>query len=427
MLIFTLVFLLALTIFSLITEKKITVLFLFNVVWFFVVLLCSLNIFGRLPFSERVYQFVILGNLFFNIGYIMSSHIKFSDKEYRKKSLHLNNNIIIFLLTFSILFYFIQAIKVWKLYRSGLSLTHIRYSYYTKGKIMNNFESIISSWITTPIAYYLIIPINMFNFYKKEEKRKIVLVLSIIVVILYLFVSQAKQNIVYYIFSFIVALYQVKFDKKTRKLIIKYVVLIFIAILILNAVRHGEFSFSFLYGYAGISLNLLSYWSKYIDKIGLKTNGLAFLWGIINIPISFIQLVVPKLFSKINYIESTMSYMITTGIQAFKGERPSNNVFVTYLLFFYLDARFLGICVFSLIYGFVVSKLIKMCMKNQDKSYYMVMYNIIGVGVLYTFISWPIFNTAYVMSFIILRMICIHFLRSDNKEKVELQDSRNEL
>ncbi|WP_270832526.1 O-antigen polymerase [Faecalibacillus intestinalis] len=408
--ILTVLFMILTSIIGYYLEKKIGLLSCYGILWAIVTFLCGLNLYDLYPYSNKVYGIVCLGGLAITIGYILAYKIHVKRIKFTKiKNMEFNKTIIIGLLIFSLVFYFIQFIKVYKLMRSGIPLSIIRYSYYTQGKIMNDFETIISSWITTPIVYYLIIPINIWNYLNNKGKDKIViLILSLIDISLFLFVSQAKQNLIYYFLSFIISINQFGLNKDTKRKIYKIILLVCCIVFVLNGIRSGKFTLSFIYSYVGTSMSLLDNWTSYVQQNNLIGNGAAALYGIINIPLSILKVFHINSPQNIQEIGNNLSFMISKGVEVFKGVGPRNNVYVTNYLFFYYDARYWGVFIESLIYGLFIGYMTQIFKFDNKSTYMKACYNIIGVGFLYSCISWAFFNTAYCMSFILLRICCTH-------------------
>lgn len=408
----TLLLLACICLIGIVIDKRLGILSLYGGIWFIVIFLCGIQAYGLKDYSDKVYLMVGIACFSFSCAYIFSQKImrnSFKVTIGRKKvryDMDLNYNVIVMLLLFSAIFYFIQSIKVIILLRQGIQLSVVRYSYFTQGKIMNEFETIISSWVTTPLVYYLLIPLNACNLLENEGKgKKMILILSVIDALLYLFVTQAKQNLIYYIFSLICTLITFQISKKQRVRIYKLLGIILIIIIVANAIRSNSFTLSFLYTYIGTSMNMLDYWTSFIDSANYnKGNGLAFLYGVLNIPYSVISNILGKNNVTLDTIETNLSYIISTGIEVFKGAGKRNNVFVTYLTFLYYDARYLGIVVGNLVYGYFIGALVSRYNKNSNSLYAKVWFNIIAVGVMYTFVSWPFYNTAYCISFILLRL-----------------------
>lgn len=408
--IITISFFLTIGLILLTMQREYKLLALYNLTWFSVVLLCGLHLMSQVIYSDRVYIYVLIGGVAFNLGYLCFVKVRFCLNGRcinENKELILNVKLLCLLLCFCILFYLIQAYKVLLLMRGGIPLSTIRYSYFTQGKIMNPIETIISSWITTPIVYYLIIPINIWNVINNTNARaqKFILSMSIANVVLYLFVTQAKQNLVYYIFSFSLAIFQFDIPRDYKRKIYKIVIIVIIGIFLLNWTRKGEFSGDFIYTYVGTSMNLLDHWTKYVDAIGQRSYGVAFLYGLINIPMSFIKLINPNVFPFFYEIKDLINYMTSTGIEVFQGSGPINNVYVTNLLFFYLDGGKIGIAICDFLFGICAGIASRKYVDSSNNLYTKIAYNILGVGVLYTFISWPLYNTSFLLSFIILKIL----------------------
>lgn len=398
MLIITLLLLLFYLFNILLLEKKISICFLYCFLWSIVIFLSSLRLLNASLYSERVYVILLLGITFFLIGYLLFSKISFYKNS---KIRELNSRNIIIFLSFNIFFYLIQAKKVISLMLQGVSFSAIRYSYYTQGKIMSNIETIISTWIVLPMIYFLIVPINLVNYQKNKKNKKIILYLSLLNIILYLFVTQGKQNLIYYIFS--IFLFQFFHNRRNLKKIYKIIFILLALILVLQKLRHDKMDISFIYTYIGTSLKLLDYWSYKIDNFNFYSYGMGLFYGIINLLSQGLEMFKITMFTnKFNEVKEMYNYIISTGIEVFYKKGSINNVYVTNQIFFYGDGRFLGIILDNFLYGSFIGASTVYYKKNKSLEGTMIFYNIIGVGVLYTFISWAFYNTSYCVSLIML-------------------------
>lgn len=398
MLIITLLLLLFYLFNILLLEKRISICFLYCFLWSIVIFLSSLRLLNASLYSERVYVILLLGITFFLIGYLLFSKISFYKNS---KIRELNSRNIIIFLSFNIFFYLIQAKKVISLMLQGVSFSAIRYSYYTQGKIMSNIETIISTWIVLPMIYFLIVPINLVNYQKNKKNKKIILYLSLLNIILYLFVTQGKQNLIYYIFS--IFLFQFFHNRRNLKKIYKIIFILLALILVLQKLRHDKMDISFIYTYIGTSLKLLDYWSYKIDNFNFYSYGMGLFYGIINLLSQGLEMFKITMFTnKFNEVKEMYNYIISTGIEVFYKKGSINNVYVTNQIFFYGDGRFLGIILDNFLYGSFIGASTVYYKKNKSLEGTMIFYNIIGVGVLYTFISWAFYNTSYCVSLIML-------------------------
>ncbi len=93
--------------------------------------------------------------------------------------------------------------------------------------------------------------------------------------------------------------------------------------------------------------------------------------------------------------------VLTNGIQVYKNGIANTNVLTTYLLYFYLDFRYIGIFFESMLLGMVTGKVEREVIKNKNLlvvSYYVLF--AISIFKLYTL--WQFYLTSYVMAYIFL-------------------------
>ena len=160
---------------------------------------------------------------------------------------------------------------------------------------------------------------------------------------------------------------------------------------------------SFIYTYIGTSLKLLDFWSYKIDNFNFYSYGMGLFYGVINLISQGLEIFKIMIFNnKFNEVKEVYNYIVATGVEVFPKDGAINNAFVTNQIFFYGDGRFLGIILDNFLYGSFIGISTMYLKKSKGSEYDMIFYNIIGVGVLYTFISWAFYNTSYCISLIML-------------------------
>ena len=150
-------------------------------------------------------------------------------------------------------------------------------------------------------------------------------------------------------------------------------------------------------------MNLMNYWIEYINSRDLYGYGGAFINGFLNILLS-VPSKIGIIVNSVEKIYKDLSYIISTGIQTTVGGGNTTNVYVTMFTFFYYDFRELGVFVGSMVYGLIIGKISKWFIKSKDEPYRICFYCIVGVGVFCSIMYWLPYMSAYMMSFILLRL-----------------------
>lgn len=400
-----------LIIFIYIVEKRRDSLLLFFLLtWFIVTLICGIGLSNALPFEESIFLLVILGVLGFSFGYVISRFCVVGKENRLNSQYYISKqkdkyilNLVVFkiVLYFSTIFNCAQAIQTLILLMKGYSWTYIRYYYFGIEGRFTGILAILNSYIVSPTIFFVVLPIILTN---KNLKRNYIQ-LAVLNVILQVFATQGKEVFIYWGSIVLVFYLHSKFEisPKTKRWIILGTLAALATIFGIQYARSGTVSLGYLNNYLGIQMNLLDYWTQYIKSNNLYAYGGAFVSGLFNVLFSLPSRIGFTM-GGLENIYSELSHIISTGIQTTVGGGNTTNIYVTMFTFFYYDFRELGVFMDSLAYGVIIGKISKWFFKSREEPYRVCVYCIVGVGVFCSIMYWLPYMSAYIMSFILLRL-----------------------
>lgn len=409
----TVLLLLAIGTTGILIEKKIcNFLTLYSYVWCIAAFLSGLHLYNQVPYSERVYFFIIIGGIGFAVGYYLLNFFLIPRKKlpseaenfYRGK---VNYNIWNLLLGICSLFYITIAIKVITLLSCGVSWYSVRYTYYEGGLLFRGIWGAFHTWIVSPICSYVSFPVLLAEV-GSGNRNKVTIGLIFLNMVMQTFISGGKGNIV--VFSCSLFLYFLFFyrsiGKKRRRQIIYAIVAVAVGAVGLQLIRSGKSEVAFPYGYIGITLPLMDYWTQYLDRLGVQANGLVFFYGLLNLPFS--------LFSKIGFtipefeeIGNLVDFIAKKGIEIFPSEGTSTNTYISLYTYFYVDFGKVGIFWETMLFGMMGKAVTGKLAKKQDK-YHLAIFILFAYSIIESFIKWNYYKSSFVLAFMYI-WVLYHF------------------
>ncbi|MFC4710613.1 oligosaccharide repeat unit polymerase [Enterococcus eurekensis] len=175
-----------------------------------------------------------------------------------------------------------------------------------------------------------------------------------------------------------------------------------IAIVIISNMRTSKTLLDVFYAYFAGPVVLLSEWKHNVDVSGIWSYGFSFLY-----PISY---VINMIFGLLNIdLEFFKNVVIWQGnpqkywIQAFP-DMPMN-AFSTMFYFFYQDLRYLGVMLFSFIFGGISSSIYYKAYVEKRINYLM-FYLLIVKAIVGSFMIWQLGSTSFFVS-ILMMWLCL--------------------
>lgn len=381
--------------------------------WALIIFLASLKLFDMMDYSNKAYYVLLIGILGILFGYIIGFYAIPKLKKRRNKIEYFYNKSIIRVISIiNIVFYLYEGIKVLNFLKNGTSYYFIRRMYQGYEEISfftNSLEAYFSSYIAIPIAYLLSIYIVLSFF--KDKKIDKTLLLSIISIMLYIFVSANRiimiQMLICFIYMFF--FFGKKIPKKVKKGIIRIGGLMVVSILLVSIFKENKVNGSYydwgflkgLYSYFSIPIPLLDHWVKYVDNNSFYSFGVTFFRAPLNI-INMLFLKPLKIdFSLLN---ETINYINVTDSFVRVFPRHEYNAFATMFYYFYLDFRELGVLIGSIIWGIICGKVYYNSSNIQsDKNLAFLLLCIYAL--IKSMVRWELSSPSFFMALLLMRFL----------------------
>lgn len=406
-------------------EKKIyNFMTIFNGMWACVTFLAALQLFDMYDFSYKPYVIVLIGNIAFAIGYLVSGYISRNRNGNisKNKVIKFNYKVIWILLLICSVFYLWLSLKVFNLMNNGMSYNMIRSMYqgYTTTSLLDkSWEVAINYWIGVPFMYVLV-AILIVAVVEKKASYKFTII-SLITIAAYIYGTAGRVIIVYFAIEalFILMVYNIKIDPKVKRLIWKIVIVGAIAMIILTGMRQSKHALETgwntiksIYAYICIDMPLLDYWATNAEQRYYYTYGLATLKGVLELAFIFLN----KLsFSTPEILNQVFEY--TASFEEFIYIFPEQrfNAFISIFYTFYLDFRYLGVFFGMSIYGIVSNRIFnKIKIKNNVRSILIML--LFVQGLLKSIIRFEFISVPYILAFIYVYLVTKNEPLTDSDE-----------
>ncbi len=421
----------------------------FFLLWTFVLFLSILNLFNIIKPTPLAYFLILLMLTFFYIGNILANKkcnfIKLNEK--LKRKLYNFKNLIykirerfsknpkytliyilsILLIVFTIIDCIIVVqnlldgvpmykIRRWRMGAFGIDSNPIldRRSFMEevfRSTILAPFETII-----TPIAAY-----SIFNTKEKKKHRYALLIIAILVLVLSSIAGGGgRLGFIYFFGCFFLAfLLKIKENdkfniKKYSKYIVIILVLGLISTIFMTQLRTSQSFIKQLYTYFALPPTLLSLWLPKLKTVE-HTYGLLTFFGIHSYVFRAfdaigLDFLIPQIYNE------TFKHVLNTEIFHQVGYGVAN-AFVTPIYYFFIDGGIPFVCIFSMLFGFIIKKSYNSITQNMDLKNF-TLYALIIYGTFLTFIRIQTAIPSYIIS-IALAIILLDVISPSNKKTLK--------
>ena len=421
MIYFILFFLLIVIIITWFIEKKITnPIIIFSSIWFFIILMASLKLYNMIEYTNKSLGIIFTGLVFFIFGaYICMFSInkkrentfeicKTQEKKYNEG---IRIKIVEVMLIFGIILTLILSVKVMMVLRSGVPYTNIRSLYYSYGdgslikneKIFTLFDWSISIIFSTSTA------IIIMGLFKSKCGKRLVIEYGIFL-ILYVFSTSGRMPLIVLTIEVILMfmLNKKQITKKIKRIAFSLISVLLIGFISMTLIRTSNAqneNVNSIYAYFSLPLPYFSRMVDIVDANDYNTYGLATCYG----PYLLIQKTVKILtgykFKNAEMLAEIVTKPQTYWIRAFMDTKDYYNAYATMFYSFYLDFRWIGIAIFSFLYGIFMENIY---LKNKyigtfkTTAYYL----IFTVGMVQSFITWHFASPTLLISLFVIKYIC---------------------
>lgn len=362
--------------------------------------------------SQGTFLLIFIGLISFEIGVFVSGKVRYSFQlrisanQIDTMSLGLGNcnKLIIALYLFCIFISSISAFETIRLLGQGYSLYLLRTDPYHLRQLPDWFD-FIYVYIIVPLSYVMM----GFGIIQLFQNKKLYFIMTLVLALLSTISFGGRETLLFLLAQLFVWL--LYFRKKgnsqgeNRKrrsrfwLILLTSAFVFVVVMSITTMRGSQQSvFEILYGYTTPSLQLLDYRLKVFNESPTYCFGFFSFRGLID-PILIILKSLHLIPAKPNifYIASALNTATEETVAV--GTSKFMNAFVTYLYAFYVDFDYIGVILFSALYGGVISYFEKRVSYTQSMASLLI-YSLFIYMALTSIVRWQLVNPAFAMSFV---------------------------
>lgn len=390
---------------------------IFTIMWMIIIYLASLRLYGMREIDEKAYIIIIIGVSAFFLGYILYyvKPFKFYFGNIRtsnKTRLIFSNNVFFIVFFLTLIVWIVLGIATIVELLKGVPYVNIRDMYGGFGSsehlFKNQYTALIVKWLFVPCVHVIVARI-IYSIFDKKFKWYYY-ILSVVLIIFYCLTTGSRMILLYIIFQLFFMLYINKNNKpiflikKSLKKKIRLVILsVIIGIVVITLLRPADTSSTWntkktIYAYMSLSVPLLGHWVNYVDEMGIRTYGISFFRGILELLGRF-KFPLPSSYytysELISYCSDT--YVPIFGVKVF-------NAFVSVFFYFYLDFGYIGVIVGSVIFGVLTCAMYRNTRieKNEFNTMVWLIYLMAVIG---SFARWQFINPAFIMMFVVNRLM----------------------
>ena len=374
-------------------KKIINLQVIFNLLWFFVVLISLLNILDNIPIRKEIYLMSSIFTLVFNIGGFMANLVKKPKFITRREIDYFFIKLCILIVAF---FYIILFIRALRYLSAGGNFSGIRYNYYYGNDIIKNvWENLLITYIVDGVFKFLTLYL-LYNILHKGSLK--VSIIIICLMFLNLIFTGGRLVILQLVLLLIIQFLKFRkmLNKKTRK-IIAYVVffglvaIVFISLKrnITGLIKQGISYFCTSMAFSSAILNNYN-----IELIGF---GRIVFAPILDLLINFL-----RYFHATDQVSSAILVSdITKNALVVGLDGGTYNALVPAFFHLYMGGGYISIIVFGFLFGFICIIVEKRKSYFDFKNELLWMYLLIGV--LFSSMGWQFMSVSNLTT-----LLCIY-------------------
>ena len=402
---------------------------LFCLLWLVVFVLGRINLFDMYTVSNEFYNILSIGIICWILGYAFA---RFFNVHFTFRELHfmepygINRSVLIAYILIMIVFIMLIGIKILGYLRSGFSYSRL-HKYVSGLEEEQVFRSAIVNKIHELILYpVLLASIPAATIVVLRERKKLIGFVALALVVAYSLVSGRRLLLVYIVLDFVISMgfFGIRIPRKIQKKLFRYGLIAVALILLMTALRRNVFEtrrwneiYRQMYLYATLCLQVGDHWLGVVRAEGLHTYGYSFLRGIVTL----VHLPLSPLGVRIYSQEIAQIYNLTQSVRISIGHTQTANAFSTWVYYFYLDFRMVGVVLGSLFFGSLIGfgeNTLRWRPNNLNFAYYL----LLSQAVIKSIVRWEFAVPEYILAFVFLKLLVRRF--NVNSFSVELR--RNE-
>lgn len=387
--------------------------FIFVSLWSAIIFLGSLQLYGFTGFHDKVILIVMLGILAYTIGSVVCStlteRISSQNAHFHRRlddisELHINKtflNICTLSVCISSLISFLNASKM---FINGSTYTEVRggmLGYTDKQFISNPYLSAFMNYVAGPMLTALLPLAVLFAFNRVYKKHMIAIFICLIANTL----SSGGRITILYVLLFIIVTfnyYEISLPKRIKRKIPLIAIASIILVILITSLRTSRKILESIYVYFTIPLGLLNHYTNLLDQTNFYSYGGAFFYPITYIINSFnttFGIDNNAINEIVQYVNMPQDKWVSTIYSS-----GSYNAFSTLYYYFYMDFRYIGVLLFSFLFG-MICEFIYFKAWVQRNTNFTPPHLLFLQAVFGSFIIWQLGNTKLVLSLVILYLL----------------------
>lgn len=401
-------------------RKKRTVFTLFTLfagLWVVIIILGTINVYNMYKVSDRFYFLLFLGIFSWIIGFFLGYINRFTfvirrrdilqssyNFDIRKGTL-IFYNIVLLAFVIALTFVFFNHMTS----HSYGEFHNLAFGYEEDNLFVSNIANMLYNRLMYPITIAMV-PVIVISFIAKKERLKCSI--SLVIIVLYCMLVGRRFPILYLAIDFVIALpfFNFKISTKQKKRVLCLVIVSILVIIFVTAWRRrvfetGDWSLVFqgFYTYLNTCLQIGDHWINQIDEHYKNTllYGYSFFDGIlINLNAVFKQFGITifnnEFYSKIIDMPQETFINVASNMRY--------NAFATWIYFFYIDFRELGVILGSLFFGTVCGYIERLTFQWKT-IIWIAVYLLFSQAVFKSFVRWEFNQGSYILSYLFMILL----------------------
>lgn len=324
----------------------------FSILFFICVFLCNLNYYRLPQVKARVYFMILIGVASFFLGQSLADRKKIDKRKMYKGEIELKRyNLLMWISVVCSWFVIKDPLnillsggKIIDIYAARISAVYTESEYFQYSAM----EGLITSYIINPI-FMLSVILSLILFYKTYRVR--FALISLLFLFLQVITTGGRVNILVFIIVNLVCFLENKKNREfLRKNKFKFIGFILVGIIffIYVQVERGSTILEVILRYYGVALNHMDYKLDFIESQG-------YTYGFMSLR-PFISLLsyIPETLGldRFYLLERANEYVYLIDEATYLGNGVVYNAFVTCFYYFFTDFGYIGIVIFSTLFGY---------------------------------------------------------------------------
>lgn len=395
-----------------IEKKNFSLAVLFTAYWGIIMILSGFRLWGLYAVNDVIYQYILLGEVLFVLGYFLSNRVCLKNFKYKEYKYSLNNTLFKLFFWILLVTYLIIDRTILKLLLSGVKFATIRYQYMDV--VLNTyFLSVIFKFILTPLTWAYVIACFVEINVRKKIRRDILFCAFILSLFDFLTISDRSILMLWLSGALMTwLLFHNDISLGLRRKIYR-IILCAVGLIMIVVVMRGGNVLESMYFYLVGCLNFFSY---RIPQLMERTYGVSSLQGFFR-PIMGI-------FEKTGYkwelFELADKFLLENQytVISLNSDNQNFNYFISAFGYFYNDGGIIGVMIMSFIWGMLSGQIWKKIRKNKENYVVLSLLMMMIFGILMSVMQFCGANNSFVYGSIAYIFLFIKRKKLNKKQEI---------